>query len=214
MLGRSAHVHYRPIRQYPCAGGLGFSRACFTGGRLVHRNGSGCRLECKYVVDGTPEGYGAAAFQLPVVFGREGWSPSADQTLDREAYAGRRSFSVGGHGPPVDSWSDKSVERDDVSAAAGTITNLCQYSTAADAAIPNDAPWLLSRPPDGFNATDYAAPDYFIDGACCPAGPSGCNPQVMRFQGLTLSVRCVEARRAHRLGCKPLPTDNRLTRSA
>ena len=56
------------------------------------------RFAGTYVIDGSPEGYGAAAFGLPVVFGREALNDSAelDPTLRSEPYAGRRTFSVGG----------------------------------------------------------------------------------------------------------------------
>ena len=99
---------------------------------LLHRNGSTCTVRCRYAVDGTPEAYGAAAFGLPVVFGRERWHNETgdDPTTRAEAYAGRRSFTTQlHHGPPIDAWSDKAVERVDTSSGAGTILNLCQYSS-------------------------------------------------------------------------------------
>ena len=62
------------------------------------------------------------------MFGREAWhnDTSDHPTTQAEAYAGRRTFSVDGHGPPVDSWSDKTVETEDTSSGARTILNLCQ----------------------------------------------------------------------------------------
>ena len=85
---------------------------------LLHRNSSTCSVTAKYVVDGTPEGYGVAAFSLPVVFGREALHNEStdDPTTRAEPYAGRRTFSVNGHGPPIESWSDRSVETEDVPA--------------------------------------------------------------------------------------------------
>jgi hypothetical protein len=73
-------------------------------------SGERCVLQCQYVIDGSPEGFGASAFGLPIVFGREARANSSDPTLDNEQYAGRRTFAVGGTGPPVDSWSDPAVE--------------------------------------------------------------------------------------------------------
>jgi len=133
---------------------------------LLHRNGSMCAVACRYVIDGSPEGYGAAAFGLPVVFGREAWhnSTADDATTRAEAYAGRRTFAVGGNGPPVDPWSDKAVEREDTSSGAGTITNICNYGADAGrdgeggggggGAPRGDAPWLLTgcAPPHGASA--------------------------------------------------------------
>ena len=100
-----------------------------SGVTLLHHNGSTCAVRAKYAVDGSPEGYGAAAFSLPVVFGREAWHNESrdDPTTKAEPYAGRRSFSVDGHGPPVEAWSDRSVETEDISSGAGSITNLCEW---------------------------------------------------------------------------------------
>eukprot|EP00038_Savillea_parva_P014470 m.11058 g.11058 ORF g.11058 m.11058 type:complete len:961 (-) comp2813_c0_seq1:195-3077(-) len=154
---------------------------------LVHRETlDRCILSCSYVVDGSPEGWGAAAFGLPIVFGREALENSTDPTLRFEPYAGRRSFSVGGHGAPVDAWSDPTVERTDTSSGAGSITSLCRYANDTTN-IPNDAPWLLTSAPRGYDPSVYLAhPRYFVEGACCASGPDGCNPQVFRYQGLSL----------------------------
>jgi hypothetical protein len=70
---------------------------------LLHLSGSECRVKCKYVIDGTPEGYGAAAFDLPIVFGGEARNTNAsspfanDPTSFNETYAGRRTFQPGVH---------------------------------------------------------------------------------------------------------------------
>ena len=162
---------------------------------LLHRNGSTCRVAgIKYVIDGSPEAFGARAFDLPVVLGREAWHNSTgdDPTTAAEAYAGRRSFSVQGHGAPVDSWSDKAVEAEDTSSGAGTITNLCRYVTNATRGSTGQTqawPWLLTNPPAGYRADDFVLPakGNFVDGSCCDGSVAACQPQVFRYQGLTLS---------------------------
>jgi hypothetical protein len=89
---------------------------------LLHHDGSTCSVRTKYAVDGSPEGYGAAAFSLPVVFGREALHNEStdDPTTRAEPYAGRRSFSVNGHGAPIEAWSDRSVETVDISSGEMT----------------------------------------------------------------------------------------------
>eukprot|EP01052_Picozoa_sp_SAG31_P008720 SAG31_NODE_444_length_15625_cov_6.047469_7_plen_494_part_00 len=167
---------------------------------LLHRNGSTCFVRAKYAIDGTPEGYGAAAFSLPVIFGREALHnhSSDDPTTRAEPYAGRRSFSVNGHGAPVEVWSDRSVETQDVSSGVGPITNLCQWANES-AEISENAPWLLKNPPAGYDPRHFAPPppwahsgkpQHFVDGNCCPRGPppNGCEPEVFRYQGLGLST--------------------------
>eukprot|EP00041_Stephanoeca_diplocostata_P026348 m.709152 g.709152 ORF g.709152 m.709152 type:complete len:899 (+) comp22941_c0_seq29:78-2774(+) len=159
-----------------------------TGLSLLHRDGvTTCTLNCSYVIDGTPEGYGSAAFELPVVFGREAYnSTTTDPTLHNETYAGRRTFSIDGHGAPVETWSDRSVERVDTSSACGTITNICEYVSSEDA-VPANASWLLATAPLGYRPSDFHGSTVTLHEPCCDAGPQ-CNPRVFRFEGLTYSV--------------------------
>jgi hypothetical protein len=194
----------------PGSGQLDTATGAISSLSLLHRNGSMCTVKCRYAIDGTPEGYGAAAFGLPIVFGRERWhnqsiDPDDDPTTRAEAYAGRRTFTtVPHHGPPVDLWSDKSVEREDTSSGVGPILNLCQYSSALDEQIAPSAPWLLTSAPAGYRDADFAAAAGsgvrpYLDGNCCPAAPppQGCAPEVVyRYQGLSLSTRY-----AHKTGC-------------
>ena len=165
-----------------------------TGLSLLHRNGSSCFVACEYVVDGSPEGWGAAAFGLPVIFGREALTNKStdDPTVRGEAYAGRRTFAVDGRGPPIESWSDRSVETVDVSSASGPITNLCAYgdpAAAVEGAFDPRSPWLLTTPPTNYREEDFVQPWHhlIVDGSCCAAGPE-CSPQVYRYQGLTMSA--------------------------
>eukprot|EP01051_Picozoa_sp_SAG22_P001503 SAG22_NODE_60_length_23423_cov_8.445250_7_plen_926_part_00 len=165
-----------------------------SGVTLLHRDGSTCAVSAKYAVDGSPEGYGAAAFSLPVVFGREALHNEStdDPTTKAEPYAGRRSFSVNGHGPPIEAWSDRSVETVDISSGVGPITNLCQWGKGAEN-VSDDAHWLLTRAPAGYDPAHFITPAHgrFVDGNCCPEGalPSGgCEPEVFRYQGLDMST--------------------------
>ena len=176
-----------------------------TGLSLLRRDGSACSVSARYAIDGTPEGYGAAAFDLPIVFGREALhneSTDDDPTTRAEPYAGRRTFSVNGHGPPIESWSDRAVETEDVSSGVGPITNLCQWAAEGEEVSPS-APWLLTKPPTGYDPAHFAPPppwahsrkpQSFVDGNCCPHGaePNGCDPEVFRYQGLTLSTLFAE----------------------
>jgi len=167
------------------AGGVVDTGGSVRGLTLLHRNGSMCRITCRYVVDGSPEGYGAAAFGLPVVFGREALRNGSTwvAATRNEPYAGRRVYSRGGHGPPVIEWSDPTAETEDVSSTAGSITNACQYMSDG-VSVPPDAPWLLSGPPAGYKDGDFRMAEPFHDGSCCQQ----CHPTVMRYQGLRLSV--------------------------
>ena len=62
--------------------------------------------------------------------------------------------------------------------------------------VSDGAPWLLTKPPAGYNPADFATPprDNFLDGNCCPEGkpPNGCEPEVFRYQGLSLSTMYAE----------------------
>ena len=142
-----------------------------------------------------------AAFNLPVVFGREALHNKStdDPTTRAEPYAGRRTFSINGHGPPIESWSDRSVETEDVSSGVGPITNLCQWAER-DEDIDLNSPWLLTKPPARYNPADFAPPppwahsgkpQRFVEAECCANGQldDGCNPMVFRYQGLSLSTR-------------------------
>jgi len=150
---------------------------------------STCRLDgFKYAVDGTPEAFGLSAFGLPVVLGREAWRNRSgdDVTVRGEAYAGRRTFSVHGRGPPVEQWSDRAVEDEDTSSASGPITNLCVFSFDGNVTVPSNATWLFKHAPAGFNLSQWFQPKNgrVSDGGCCPADNAMCIPRVMRFQGL------------------------------
>lgn len=67
-----------------------------SGLELINANGSIQPVETRFVIDGTPEGYGASAFNLPVRFGREGRVTNRnlvrDETKFNETMAGRRIF--------------------------------------------------------------------------------------------------------------------------
>ena len=175
-----------------------------SGVTLLHRDGSTCSVRAKYAIDGSPEGYGAAAFSLPVIFGREALHNEStdDPTTKAEPYAGRRSFSVNGHGPPIEAWSDRAVETVDISSGVGPITNLCRWGKGTTN-VSADALWLLTKPPAGYDPAHFAPPppwahsgkpQSFVDGNCCPlaAEPNGCDPEVFRYQGLTLSTLFAE----------------------
>ena len=160
---------------------------------LLNRDGQECRVECKYVVDGTPEGYGLAAFELPIVFGREARNASpearSDPTSFNETYAGRRTFTVNrsdlGVRTPVLEWSDPNAETEDVSSTSSPITTICEYvkkpSAKALSTVASDAPWLLTRPPAGYNASLFIDMDTIEAQAVCGnEGGFTCN----RFEGI------------------------------
>jgi len=68
-----------------------------TGLELIDNKGGVVKVSARFVIDGTPEGYGAAAFGLGVRFGREGRnlnrSACVDNTTFNESFAGRRIFA-------------------------------------------------------------------------------------------------------------------------
>ena len=65
--------------------------------------------------------------------------------------------------------------------------------------VSDDASWLLTKAPAGYDPAHFASPppwahsgkpQSFVDGNCCPLGtpPNGCDPEVFRYQGLSLST--------------------------
>ena len=83
-----------------------------------------------------------------------------------------------------------------------------RYGPIAAMAQPTKAsnerpPWLLTKPPTNYDPAHFAPPppwahsrkpQSFVDGNCCPIGaePNGCDPEVFRYQGLTLSTLFAE----------------------
>lgn len=136
------------------------------GAALVSEAGDACALRCRYVVEGTSEGYALRAFNQSIRFGREGVRTGAncsDVTNCAESLAGRRVFgpcspprevcnstpTVMGLAPRWANVSDEGEEAEDVSSAASAILTLRRYA-AAPAAVPADAPWLLRTAPAGY----------------------------------------------------------------
>lgn len=157
-----------------------------TGLTLVAENGTTCALACKYVVEGSNEGYALKAFNVSTRFGREGvrnetgggrGPPCSDATNCGESMAGRRVFGrcgpsstgpdaprvcntsdfVMGLAPPWANVSDVGEEEEDVSMAASALLALRQYADAtALVDVRADAPWLLTAPPAGYDEGSYA----------------------------------------------------------
>ena len=156
---------------------------------LVDRQGSTMAVRSDYVVDGTQEGYGLHAFGLPVRLGREGRVASTDPSRHRELWAGRRLFAtrqlvtnrtvVIGEYPILRSISDADPEKEDTSMGASPIIPLRLYEPNPHVPRNPSAPWLLSRPPANYNASDYA--HFENDSAVLETIPLGLN--VMRYSG-------------------------------
>eukprot|EP01044_Picomonas_judraskeda_P011648 COSAG03_NODE_1603_length_3801_cov_82.441923_4_plen_647_part_00 len=134
---------------------------------LVARNGSTISLSASFIIDGTPEGYGAAAFRLPVRFGREGRvldrGKSVDATTFNETFAGRRIFGHRqmlnqdveiGAAPLIEQMCDHSEEMEDSSMAASPAIPLREYGAGQPMRRGNES-WLLTRPPKGYNRSVY-----------------------------------------------------------
>lgn len=153
---------------------------------LVSEGGDTCALRCRYVIEGTSEGYALRAFNQSVRFGREGVRTGAncsDVTNCGESLAGRRVFgpcspprevcnstpTIMGLAPRWANVSDEGEEVEDVSSAASAILTLRRYASALDA-VPPDAPWLLHTAPTGFENGSFT----FIRSA----GFEGCLTQV------------------------------------
>jgi hypothetical protein len=148
-------------------------RPLVAGLTLINATGSLCSLPCKYVIEGSGEGYALSAFNVSLRFGREGRvSPansSCDETSCGESLAGRRMFGRCGQAglrdcnssdfamglaPPWLNVSDTSEETEDVSMAASGLLALRRY-VAPGTPVPDDAPWLLRAAPGGYDPANY-----------------------------------------------------------
>jgi hypothetical protein len=79
-------------------------------------------------------------------------------------------------------WSDPSAETEDVSSTASPITTICEYTKAESAAeVSSNAPWLLTNPPKGYNASLFANMDQLeLQTSCGTEGGFQCS----RFEGI------------------------------
>ena len=129
---------------------------------VIAEDGQVIKINCQFAIDGTPEGYGAKAFDLPVVFGREGQHEDKDPTRDMEAFAGRRLFAtyrnnyniLSGKVPLLEKYCDRRPEIKDNSMAASPVIPLKEYVLKSES-VPDDAPWLLKNEPTGFDINNF-----------------------------------------------------------
>ena len=130
--------------------------------KLIAEDGKVVTVYCQYAIDGTPEGYGTKAFDLPVIFGREGQHKDEDPTRNMEAFAGRRLFStlrndeveISGKVPLLEQYCDRRDEFEDNSMGASPVIPLKEYLPKGSP-VPADAPWLFNKPPENFNPADF-----------------------------------------------------------
>ena len=150
--------------------------------QLLDETGATCFLRCRYVIEGTSEGYALRAMNQSIRFGREGLRVGencSDVSNCAESLSGRRVFgpchppredcnstpTVMGLAPRWANVSDVGEEEEDVSSAASAILTLKRYANASST-VPPDAPWLLQTPPIGFEMGSFT----FITGG----GFEGC----------------------------------------
>ncbi len=152
---------------------------------VISETGEVITIHCQYAIDGTPEGYGAKAFDLPLIFGREGMHADEDPTRNMEAFAGRRMFAtrrengpiLSGMVPLLEQYCDRAPETEDNSMAASPVTPLKEYAPEG-ADVPDTAPWLLANPPEGYDPANFE----YLKNEKRPGGNRN-GRQVWRFSG-------------------------------
>lgn len=159
----------------PGSGTIGKSNNTVESIRLISTLNSSFEsvIHCKYLIEGSNEGYALRAFNISVRYGREGVrndsSTATDVTNYDEALAGRRIFGRCGtpglqHCNSTDFamglaplWlnvSDTSEEWEDVSMASSALLALRQYATEGEN-VSSTAPWLITQPPAGYSEGSY-----------------------------------------------------------
>ena len=155
---------------------------------LVAQNGSVANVRGRFVVDGSPEARGAAAFGLLIRLGREGQVASQDPSRSRELWAGRRLFAKRmkvtngsveiGEYPIRQSLGDPQPEEEDSSMGASPVFPTRLYGSPGQKRNLS-APWVLKRPPVGYDERDYL--HFSNDSAVLEIIPMGFN--TFRYSG-------------------------------